>query len=88
MTDRTADFSGFDREAVREKYLTERDKRMVAGRAAIRDLAREKLFAKYLEDPFTSVVERAPVSDDVDVAIIGAGMAGVVVGAQLRKVGV
>ena len=31
---------------------------------------------------------RDPVVDDVDVAIIGAGLAGVVAGAQLRKVGI
>lgn len=87
MTEMT-DLSGFDPESVRAKYLTERDKRMVAGRAAIRDLSREELFAKYLEDPFMSVVARDSVTDDVDVVIIGAGLAGVVAGAQLRKVGI
>jgi NAD(P)-binding Rossmann-like domain len=77
----------FDAEAVHAKYKGERDKRMSAGRAAIRDLTRDEVFAEYLADPFTSVVSRDSLSEDVDVAIVGSGMAGVVVGAQLRKIG-
>ena len=83
-----SDRAGFDPEAVRAKYLAERDKRAVKGRAAIRDLTRDEVFAKYRADPFTPVTRRDPVVEDVDVAIIGAGMAGVVAGANLRKVGV
>jgi cation diffusion facilitator CzcD-associated flavoprotein CzcO len=79
---------GVDLDAVRRKYLEERDKRLVEGRAAIRDLTSDEVFAKYREDPFTPVTPRNPVAEDVDVAIIGAGMAGVVAGAHLRKVGV
>jgi cation diffusion facilitator CzcD-associated flavoprotein CzcO len=78
----------FDAQAVHAKYKGERDKRMVAGRAAIRDLTRDEAFAEYLADPFTSVVSRDSLSEDVDVAIVGSGMAGVVVGAQLRKIGI
>ena len=62
---------------------------MVAGRAAIRDLAHDEAIAKYREDPFTPVAPRdAAVDEDVEVAIIGAGIAGVVAGAQLRKHGI
>ncbi len=77
----------FDREAVHEKYLEERDKRLVAGRSAISDL-RSTSFAKYREDPFTPFVHREPITDDVDVAVIGAGIAGLAVGAELRKAGI
>jgi cation diffusion facilitator CzcD-associated flavoprotein CzcO len=87
MTDLTDELSDFDQQAVRAKYLAERDKRMVEGRAAIRDLTSDAVFAEYLKDPFTPVAHRNPLFDEVDVAIIGAGMAGVVAGAQLRKVG-
>src|SRR5256885_2893134 len=61
---------------------------MVEGRAAIRDLAHDPAVAKYRDDPFTASTPRRPVHDDVEVAIIGAGVAGVVVGAHLRKQGI
>ena len=79
--------AGFDPEAVRERYLAERDKRLVPGRADIRDLARDEHFARYREDPFTPVTERAPLAGDVDVVIVGGGIAGLLAGAHLRKVG-
>ncbi len=79
--------SAFDPEAVRAKYAAERDKRLTPGRGVIHDLRHEEQFAEYLRDPFTPFVDREPVSDDVDVAIIGAGMSGVVVGAKLREAG-
>src|SRR5688572_2630597 len=78
----------YDPEAVRAKYLAERDKRLIPGRADIRDLARDEHFARYRDDPFTPRTERPPVTDDVDVVIVGGGIAGVVVGAQLRKAGI
>ncbi len=77
----------YDPEAVRARYLAERDKRLVAGRAAIRDLRTDEYFARYREDPFTPVVQRQPVADEVDVVIVGGGIAGVLAGAQLRKAG-
>ena len=80
--------AGFDAEAVHAKYLAERDKRLVPGRAAIRDLAHDGHFARYRDDPFTPVAPRDPLSDDVDVVIVGGGIAGVVAGAHLRKAGV
>jgi len=78
---------GFDPDKVRRKYLQERDKRLVAGLAAIRDLRTDHHFARYRRDPFTAYRDRAPLTDAVDVAIVGGGMAGVVAGAQLRKAG-
>ncbi|HVV38231.1 MAG TPA: NAD(P)/FAD-dependent oxidoreductase [Acidimicrobiales bacterium] len=80
--------SPFDQEAVKAKYLAERDKRLVAGRTAIRDLKSDAYFARFREDPFTPIAPRAPLADDVDVCIIGGGIAGVLAGAQLRKAGV
>ena len=78
----------YDPEAVRAKYLAERDKRLVPGRADIRDLKCDEHFARFRADPFTPVTEREPVIDDVDVVIVGGGIAGVVAGAQLRKAGI
>jgi cation diffusion facilitator CzcD-associated flavoprotein CzcO len=80
--------SPFDQDAVKEKYLAERDKRLVPGRTDIRDLTRDEHFARFRADPFTPRTERAPVTDDVDVTIIGGGIAGVLAGVQLRKAGI
>ena len=80
--------AAYDQEAVKAKYLAERDKRLVPDRAAIRDLTTDEYFARYRDDPFTSVADRPPVVDEVDVVIVGGGIAGVLAGAQLRKAGV
>jgi len=82
------DTSGVDFEAVREKYRQERDKRMTKGRGVIHDLEQDPGFAEYLRDPFTRFVEREPITAEVDVAIIGAGISGVTMGAKLRDAGV
>jgi cation diffusion facilitator CzcD-associated flavoprotein CzcO len=79
--------SQFDPDAVHAKYLEERDKRLIEGRAAIRDLTSDPVFAKYREDPFTPFTDREPLIEELDVVIVGAGMSGVVVGAQLRALG-
>jgi len=77
-----------DPEAVRAKYLAERDKRLVPGRAEIRDLRADEHFAHYRDDPFTPVVAREPVVDDVDVVIVGGVIAGILAGVNLRKAGI
>ena len=78
----------FDAKSVRAKYLAERDKRLVEGRADIRDLNHDERFAPYRDDPFTPFTEREPITDEVDVVIVGGGIAGVLVGANLRKAGI
>jgi cation diffusion facilitator CzcD-associated flavoprotein CzcO len=77
----------FDPDAVHAKYLAERDKRLVPGRTAIRDLRADAFFARFRDDPFTPTVRRDPVADDVDAVIVGGGIAGVLAGAHLRKAG-
>ncbi len=80
--------SGYDPEAVRARYIAERDKRLVPHRADIRDLRTDEHFARYRDDPFTSFIERDRVVDDVDVVIVGGGIAGILAGARLREAGV
>jgi cation diffusion facilitator CzcD-associated flavoprotein CzcO len=74
-------------EQLRAKYLAERDKRIRAdGNDQYIDLTGQ--FAHYLEDPHVAPVEREPLFDDVTVAFIGGGFAGLVTGARLKQAGV
>jgi cation diffusion facilitator CzcD-associated flavoprotein CzcO len=85
--DTTATVPDFDPDALREKYRAERDKR-------IREDANDQYvevtgdYAAYLDDPYTEVVDRAPLTDDVMVAIIGGGFAGLITGARLMQAGI
>jgi cation diffusion facilitator CzcD-associated flavoprotein CzcO len=77
----------FDPEAVRRKYRSERDKRIRAdGNAQYVEVAGP--FAHYLDDPYTESVDRPPLFDDVTVAVIGGGFAGLIAGAKLRQAGI
>jgi cation diffusion facilitator CzcD-associated flavoprotein CzcO len=78
----------YDPDMVRAKYLAERDKRLVPHRADIRDLRADEHFARYRDDPFTPFILRDPVVAEVDVVIVGGGIAGVLAGARLRQAGV
>ena len=82
-----ASTTDFDAEALREKYLLERDKRLRAdGNAQYVEMAGR--FADYLHDPYVDRVDRPALTDDVTVAIIGGGFAGLVTGARLRQGGI
>jgi cation diffusion facilitator CzcD-associated flavoprotein CzcO len=87
-TESDPDVPSFDKETVRAKYLAERDRRLVEGRAKIRDLEHDPEFSDYRDDPFTPRIERERVDDEVDVLIVGGGIAGVLAGANLRKAGI
>ena len=76
-----------DREALRAKYRQEREKRL---RPDGNDQYIEPTgrFAHFLDDPYAEPVDRAPVSDEVTVVIIGGGFSGLVTGARLKQAGV
>jgi pentalenolactone D synthase len=78
--ERTADI---DLAAVRAKYREERDKRNV-GRTY--QFARGA-FSRYAQDPYAEPLERERLADEVDVAIVGAGIGGLLAGARLRQSG-
>jgi cyclohexanone monooxygenase len=82
-----ADDLGFDPNALREKYRAERDRRLRAdANEQYVEIAGQ--FAHYLEDPYVQQVERGPVTDEVEVLVIGGGFGGQLVGARLREAGV
>jgi len=72
---------------VKAKYLAERDRRL-------RDDGNEQYvevvaeFSHYVDDPYVEPgFTREPVFDDVEVAIIGGGFGGLLMGAKLRDAG-
>lgn len=84
----SADDLGFDPDALREKYRAERDKRLRADASAqYVEIAGQ--FAHYLDDPYVEPgFTRAPLTDEVEVAVIGGGFGGLLVGARLREAGI
>ncbi|MFI4965864.1 MAG: flavin-containing monooxygenase [Caulobacterales bacterium] len=83
-----ADDLGFDPEALRARYRQERDKRRRSdGNAQYREVAGE--FAHYLDDPYvTPGFSRAPLTDEVEVLVVGGGFGGLLAGARLRQAGI
>jgi cyclohexanone monooxygenase len=78
----------FDPDALRDRYRAERDKRLRAdGNEQYTQVAGG--FAHFVEDPYVEPgFERAPLSDEVDVVVIGGGFGGLLAGARLRQAGV
>jgi len=78
----------FDPDALRRKYREERDRRLrpdgneqyveVTGR-----------YAHFVDDPYVEPgFSRAPLTDEVEMLVIGGGFGGLLVGARLREAGV
>ncbi len=77
----------FDRDGLRERYRCEREKRIRAdGNDQYVEIADE--FAAYLDDPYATPVSRPALTDRVTAAVIGGGLAGLLVGARLKDAGV
>jgi cation diffusion facilitator CzcD-associated flavoprotein CzcO len=76
-----------DKAALRRKYLEERDKR-VRPDGNDQYLRLTGQLSHYLDDPYAPRVAREPKHDDVTVAFIGGGFAGLVTGARLKEAGV
>ena len=77
----------FDPDLLRDKYRSERDKRLRAD-ANEQYVEMKGQFAHYLDDPYVEVQERPALFDEVEVAIIGGGFGGLLVGARLREAGI
>ncbi len=82
-----ADDLGFDPNALRDKYRAERDRRVRAdGSEQYVEIAGQ--FAHYLEDPYVERLDRAALSEDVEVVVVGGGFGGQLAAARLRESGV
>ncbi len=78
----------FDPDTLRAKYREERDKRLRAdGNDQYLEVKGD--FAHFIEDPYVEPgFTRAPITDEVEVAVIGGGFGGLLAGARLREAGV
>ncbi|MDE2487127.1 MAG: NAD(P)/FAD-dependent oxidoreductase [Alphaproteobacteria bacterium] len=84
----TAEDLGFDPEALKAKYLAERDKRL-RGDANAQYVEISGAFAHYLDDPYVQPgFTREPLTDEVEAVVIGGGFGGLLVGARLREAGI
>jgi cyclohexanone monooxygenase len=83
------DALGFDPQAIRERYRAERDKRLRAD-GELQYLEIDGEYARYIEhDPYVAPgFTREPVTDEIDVAVIGGGFSGLLAGAHLKDAGV
>ena len=78
----------FDPDALRLKYKAERDKRV---RADGNDQYQEVVgdFIYFVDDPYIdTTLQRGPVEDEIEVAIIGGGFGGMLAAARLREAGI
>ena len=78
---------GFDPDALRAKYQTERDKRLrPEGNAQYVEVSGE--FAHFVDDPYVEPgFTREPLTDEIDVVIIGGGFGGLLAGARFHEAG-
>jgi cation diffusion facilitator CzcD-associated flavoprotein CzcO len=79
---------GFDPQALRRKYDAERDKRLRAdGNSQYREVAGE--LERFSEDPYLEAkIERDPLEEDIEVAVIGGGFGGLLISARLQEAGI
>ena len=79
---------GIDPQALRARYRAERDRRLRPD-AVGQYVAIEGELAHFRDDPWAQPgFNRAPLADEVDVAIVGGGLGGLMAGAHLRQAGV
>ncbi|MEN8722357.1 MAG: NAD(P)/FAD-dependent oxidoreductase [Alphaproteobacteria bacterium] len=83
----TAQAIDFDKQALKEKYREERDKRLrTDGNEQYVEIKTH--FPELLEDPYVAKQERALKTDHVKFTFIGGGFAGLVVGARVKEAGI
>jgi cation diffusion facilitator CzcD-associated flavoprotein CzcO len=87
VVDMLADTS-IDVAALVHRYDVERRLRLEPARP-VHGVEAEGKFSHYVEDPYSSAPgPRAPVTDDVDVLVVGAGHSGLLAGVRLRQAGI
>ena len=79
---------GFDPDELHARYIAERDKRLRPDGLG-QYVRLQGRFAPYGDDPYAPKdFSRPPLTDSVDVAVIGGGFSGLITGGRLRQAGV
>jgi len=81
-----ADLSTVEYETLRMRYREERERRERASTRRYRDVADG--LGRLVADPYTTTSPRAPLTDSVDVLIVGGGFGGLLTAARLREAGI
>ncbi len=83
----TVDELGFDPAALRAKYLDERNKRLrTEGNAQYREVTGD--LQRFTDDPYIEApIVREPVTEEIDVAIVGGGFGGLLAAVRLEQAG-
>jgi cyclohexanone monooxygenase len=83
----TVDELGFDPAALRAKYLDERNKRLrTEGNAQYREVTGD--LQRFTDDPYIEApIVREPVTEEIDVAIVGGGFGGMLAAVRLEQAG-
>lgn len=77
----------FDQQEIVRRYAYERDVRLRPDRND-QFIEAKGEFSHYADDPYVAWKERAPLTDLVDVAVIGGGFGGLLAAARLRLAGI
>ena len=79
--------SRIDPEALHAKYIEERDKRLKHGDRGYVDPIGE--FPDFDRDPWlTEKIKRGPITEEIDVAVLGGGLSGLLAAVELGKLGI
>ena len=77
-----------DVEALRQRYILERDKRLRSEGQGQYTSADAHLLRGYESDPYRAVEPRAPLQEEIGVAVLGGGWSGIQAAYYLKKAGV
>ncbi|TPX32982.1 hypothetical protein SmJEL517_g04039 [Synchytrium microbalum] len=93
QTEDLFDFSKFDPVELRKKYDFERDKRLNAnhvgkGQQQYTVIEDNPKFRHFIDDPNATPLERAPITTELEVAILGSGFGGMYAGVKLTNAGI
>jgi cyclohexanone monooxygenase len=77
-----------DLPALRAKYKHEAERRLRADRNNQYLETKNDLVGFFEADPYSPHIERTPISEDTDVAVLGAGFAGLIAAARLKEAGI